>query len=118
MESSIEMDKERLTAEMAFKDSSSAVIKIRQRLPDFLQSVKLKYVKLGYGYSCNPATIFMFLLIVPLLVSIGFQLTGLELDRVSELWRTRAVWLDDVNAATRLAGYFLFGRKLLIYYII
>ncbi|GFY93537.1 3-ketoacyl-CoA synthase 1 [Actinidia rufa] len=54
---SIEMDKERLTAEMAFKDSSSVVIKIRQRLPDFLQSVKLKYVKLGYGYSCNFGTV-------------------------------------------------------------
>nr|XP_023896431.1 3-ketoacyl-CoA synthase 1-like [Quercus suber] len=116
MESSIEMDKERLTAEMAFKDSSSAVIKIRQRLPDFLQSVKLKYVKLGYGYSCNPATIFMFLLIVPLLVSIGFQLTGLELDRVSELWRTRAVWLDDVNAATRLAGSAFFVILLGLYW--
>ncbi|KAE8721507.1 3-ketoacyl-CoA synthase 1 [Hibiscus syriacus] len=38
---SIKMDKERLTAEMAFTDSTSAVIKIRRRLPDFLQSVKL-----------------------------------------------------------------------------
>ena len=116
MDSSIEMDKERLTAEMDFKDSSSAVIKIRQRLPDFLQSVKLKYVKLGYGYSCNPATIFMFLLIVPLLVSIGFQLTGLDLDRVSELWRTRAVWFDDVNAATRLAGSAFFVILLGLYW--
>lgn len=43
---------------MNFKDSSSAVIRIRRRLPDFLQSVKLKYVKqgLGYGYSCNAGT--------------------------------------------------------------
>ncbi|KAF5731993.1 putative acyltransferase [Tripterygium wilfordii] len=73
---SIEMDKERLTAEMAFKDSSSAVIKIRQRLPDFLQSVKLKYVKLGYGYSCNPATILLFLIIVPLSIATLVQFTG------------------------------------------
>ncbi|VFQ95711.1 unnamed protein product [Cuscuta campestris] len=50
---SIEMEKERLTAEMDFKDSSSVVIRIRRRLPDFLQSVKLKYVRLGYGYSSN-----------------------------------------------------------------
>ncbi|CAK7348644.1 unnamed protein product [Dovyalis caffra] len=100
---SIEMDKERLTADMAFKDSSSAVIKIRQRLPDFLQSVKLKYVKLGYGYSCNPATILMFLIIVPLFIAILVQFSGLELYRVYELWRTQS--LDhDFDVATRLAG--------------
>ncbi|KAF3439801.1 hypothetical protein FNV43_RR18079 [Rhamnella rubrinervis] len=110
---SIEMDKERLTAQMDFKDSSSAVIKIRRRLPDFLQSVKLKYVKLGYGYSCNPATIFMFLLIVPLLFSIVVQLTGLELNRLSELWTNQAVRLQSIDAATRLfcsaVLLFLFG---------
>lgn len=50
-DSSIEMENERLTVEMAIKeDASSVVIKIRRRLPDFLQSVKLKYVKLGLGY--------------------------------------------------------------------
>lgn len=96
--SSIEMDKERLTAEMAFKDSSSVVIKIRRRLPDFLQSVKLKYVKLGlgYGYSCNPPTLFfcftfmfILLLILPLsLATLILQLMtsaagGLRLDSSS-----------------------------------
>ncbi|KAK7338123.1 hypothetical protein VNO77_18723 [Canavalia gladiata] len=78
---SIDMDKERLTAEMDFKDSSSAVIKIRRRLPDFLQSVKLKYVKLGYGYSCNAATIVMIAISIPLLLS----LTGLKLHHLSQL---------------------------------
>lgn len=110
---SIDMDKERLTAEMAFKDSSSAVIRIRQRLPDFLQSVKLKYVKLGYGYSCNPATIVMTLLFLPVLFSLVTQLTGLELDRVSELWTNQALRLESIDAATRLSGFalllFLFG---------
>ncbi|XP_015968315.1 3-ketoacyl-CoA synthase 1 [Arachis duranensis] len=78
---SIDMDKERLTAEMDFRDSSSAVIRIRRRLPDFLQSVKLKYVKLGYGYSCNPATLLIFALILPLLLSlIGLNLHDLRLD--------------------------------------
>lgn len=98
------MDNERLTAEMAFKDSSSAVIKIRQRLPDFLQSVKLKYVKLGYGYSCNAATILLFLFILPLFVSVVIQLTGLELNRITELWTNQAVRLESIDAATRLAG--------------
>ncbi|KAL5572193.1 hypothetical protein UlMin_021790 [Ulmus minor] len=100
----IDMDNERLTAEMAFRDSSSAVIRIRRRLPDFLQSVKLKYVKLGYGYSCNPATILMFIVVLPLVFSIVLQLTGLELDRVSEIWTNQAVRLESIDAATRLAG--------------
>lgn len=98
------MDKERLTAEMDFKDSSSAVIKIRRRLPDFLQSVKLKYVKLGYGYSCNPATLVMLLVIAPLLVSIIIQLTGMEPERLSELWTNQSVRLQSIDAATRLGG--------------
>ncbi|XVF22298.1 hypothetical protein REPUB_Repub12eG0161000 [Reevesia pubescens] len=110
---SIEMDKERLTAEMAFEDSSSAVIKIRQGLPDFLQSVKLKYVKLGYGYSCNPATILMFALILPLFIATLVQFTGLKLDRISELWTNQALRLESIDAATRIAGslilFFLFG---------
>jgi 3-ketoacyl-CoA synthase len=96
----VEMDKERLTAEMAFKNSS-AVIKIRQRLPDFLQSVRLKYVMLGYGYSCNPA-ILMFLIVVPLFIATLVQFTGLELDRFYELWRTQS--LHDFDVTTRLAG--------------
>ncbi|KAF7843877.1 3-ketoacyl-CoA synthase 1 [Senna tora] len=101
----IEMDKERLTAEMDFKDSSSAVIRIRRRLPDFLQSVKLKYVKLGYGYSCNAATILMFVFILPLFLSLLLHFTGLKLDRLSQLWSDRSV--------RRLAAFaallFLFG---------
>nr|AAC34858.1 senescence-associated protein 15 [Hemerocallis hybrid cultivar] len=57
------MDRERLTAEMAFRDSS-IVIKIRRKLPDFLQSVKLKYVKLGYRSTTKPP----FYLLLPLLL--------------------------------------------------
>ncbi|CAK9167041.1 unnamed protein product [Ilex paraguariensis] len=98
---SIEMDKERLTAEMAFKDSSSAVIKIRRRLPDFLQSVKLKYVKLGYGYSCNPATVFMFLVVLPVSIATLIQLSGLRIDRVPDIWTSQTNVLDT---ATGLAG--------------
>ncbi|KAF7826240.1 3-ketoacyl-CoA synthase 1 [Senna tora] len=103
--SSIDMDKERLTAEMDFKDSSSAVIRIRRRLPDFLQSVKLKYVKLGYGYSCNAATI---LIVLPLFLSLlGF----IQLDHLSsQLWSDKTLHLSSL---THLAGsallLFLFG---------
>nr|CAN77062.1 hypothetical protein VITISV_038240 [Vitis vinifera] len=97
---SIEMDKERLTAEMAFKDSSSVVIKIRQKLPDFLQSVKLKYVKLGYGYSCNAATVLKFGVVLPLLVATVVQITGLRFDDVSDLWTSRALLVDTATAVT------------------
>ncbi|XP_059651180.1 3-ketoacyl-CoA synthase 1 [Cornus florida] len=98
---SIEMDKERLTAEMAFKDSSSVVIKIRQRLPDFLQSVKLKYVKLGYGYSCNLATVVMFVIVLPLFIATVFELAGLRFDRLSDIWTSQTVFL---HTATGLTG--------------
>nr|CAD1844276.1 unnamed protein product [Ananas comosus var. bracteatus] len=64
MEESSAMDRERLTAEMAFRDSS-IVIKIRRRLPDFVQSVNLKYVKLGLRYADSPAAVY---LILPLVV--------------------------------------------------
>nr|DAD36142.1 TPA_asm: hypothetical protein HUJ06_006782 [Nelumbo nucifera] len=100
---SIEMDKERLTAEMAFReDSSSVVIKIRRRLPDFLQSVKLKYVKLGYGYTCNYATLLMFILVLPLFVAMSVQLSGLRFDRVSDIWINPTVL--QVDSATGWSG--------------
>ncbi|KAK2649982.1 hypothetical protein Ddye_017471 [Dipteronia dyeriana] len=101
----VEIDKkERLTAEMDFKDSSSGVIKIRQGLPDFLQNVKLKYVRLGYGYSCNFTTILLLVLIVPLSISTVVQLTGLKLDRVFiKLFTNHAFLLSSIDAATQLA---------------
>lgn len=101
------MDKERLTAEMAFKDESSAVIKIRRGLPDFLQSVKLKYVKLGYGYSCSPtsASVLRFLVALAFAAATAFYLTRIQLDRIPQLWTSsQAVQLESVHAATRLAG--------------
>ncbi|XP_044491553.1 3-ketoacyl-CoA synthase 1-like [Mangifera indica] len=98
----VQIDKERLTAEMAFKDSSSAVIRIRQGLPDFLHSVKLKYVKLGYGYSCNLSTILMFVLIVPLSIATLVQLTGL-LERVHELFSNQNLQLNSFDAAIQVA---------------
>ncbi|KAF6153716.1 hypothetical protein GIB67_000949 [Kingdonia uniflora] len=107
---SIEMDNERLTAEMAFKDSSSVVIKIRRSLPDFLQSVKLKYVKLGYKGTYDHATILRYVVGVPLFLATLIQVTGLRFDRVSELWSTsasRAIQVDTVTGLTA-SGVLLF----------
>nr|GLL36275.1 3-ketoacyl-CoA synthase 1 [Ipomoea trifida]GME03919.1 3-ketoacyl-CoA synthase 1 [Ipomoea batatas] len=99
---SIEMEEERLTAEMDFKDSSSVVIKIRRRLPDFLQSVKLKYVKLGYGYSCNYPTALL-AMIAALFGVTAFQLTGLKFDRFSEFYSSPSLGLI-VDTATGVTG--------------
>lgn len=100
---SIEMENERLMAEMAFKDEASVVIKIRRKLPDYLQSVKLKYVKLGLGYSFkSPTSIFVFIVALPLLLSILIQLMGLKMDRVSDLWTNRTVFVDTATGVTGL----------------
>ncbi|KAG6395283.1 hypothetical protein SASPL_145925 [Salvia splendens] len=88
----IDMNEERLLAEVDFKDSSPIVIKIRRKLPDFLHSVKLKYVKLGYGYLCNPATVLLFLAVVPLLVQAWSSRT-LLLDTATILLAAAAVTL-------------------------
>ncbi|KAA8516219.1 hypothetical protein F0562_019398 [Nyssa sinensis] len=95
---------------MAFKDSSSVVIKIRRSLPDFLQSVKLKYVKLGYGYSCNPATVFMFVVVLPLFIATLLELTDLRFDRIADIWTSRAVLVDTATGlACSIALLFLLG---------
>lgn len=59
-------------------------IKIRQRLPDFLQSVNLKYVKLGYHYVISHA---MYLLMVPILVTILAEVGRLSQHDMAEIWK-------------------------------
>ncbi|XP_074581135.1 3-ketoacyl-CoA synthase 1-like [Curcuma longa] len=102
------MDRERLTAEiMAFRDDDSIVIKIRRRLPDFLQSVNLKYVKLGLRYASIPAAA----VLVPVL---GAALAAaLCLDRMA-LMPSRPVSVDPATgvasaalALVLLAAYYL-----------
>ncbi|WCJ22492.1 3-ketoacyl-CoA synthase 1 [Euphorbia peplus] len=115
---SIDMEKERLTAEMAFKDSTSAVIRIRRRLPDFLQSVKLKYVKLGYGsYSCNPTTLFMFLILVILSVSTLSQFTGIVLDFYHELINTHTFEFHEIDETTTVGCSALFFVVIGFYFL-
>ena len=58
-------------------------IKIRPRLPDFLQSVNLKYVKLGYHYVITHA---MYLLMVPLLLAVAAEIGRLSQDDIKQLW--------------------------------
>ncbi|MQM04122.1 hypothetical protein Taro_036917 [Colocasia esculenta] len=55
----------------------------RNRLPDFKQSVKLKYVKLGYHYLITHG---MFLFLTPLVAAIAAQLSTLSLQDLHDLW--------------------------------
>lgn len=54
-----------------------------QKLPDFKQSVKLKYVKLGYHYLITHG---MFLFITPMIVLIAAQLSTVSLQDAYVLW--------------------------------
>ncbi|EEF46169.1 3-ketoacyl-CoA synthase 10 [Ricinus communis] len=62
-------------------------VRVRRRLPDFLQSVNLKYVKLGYHYLINHA---IYLATIPVLVLVFSAEVG-SLSR-EELWRK--LWED------------------------
>lgn len=51
-------------------NSVSFSIRVKPKLPDFLSSVNMKYVKLGYGYLITHPSYFFLLLLVPLLVAV------------------------------------------------
>ncbi|PPD99136.1 hypothetical protein GOBAR_DD03865 [Gossypium barbadense] len=55
----------------------------RTRLPDFLQSVNLKYVKLGYHYLISHL---LTLCLIPLMSVIVVEASRLSLDDVHQLW--------------------------------
>uniref|UniRef100_A0A0D6R0S8 3-ketoacyl-CoA synthase n=1 Tax=Araucaria cunninghamii TaxID=56994 RepID=A0A0D6R0S8_ARACU len=87
--------RERLTAEMAIKKESKVdeegsasrsrpiEIRIKQRLPDFLQSVKLKYVKLGYHQLMKHG---MYVLSTPLLLVAAAEMGRLGVEDIWHLW--------------------------------
>jgi 3-ketoacyl-CoA synthase len=100
------MDRELLTAEMNFTDSSSIVIKIRRRLPDFLQSVNLKYVKLGLRNTSNP-TLYI-LLPLFLLAAAVFVRVDLILIMPSQF---------SIDLATAIASASVMLILLTIYYL-
>ncbi|KAJ0096064.1 hypothetical protein Patl1_16445 [Pistacia atlantica] len=56
-----------------------------QILPDFLSSVKLKYVKLGYQYLVNHI---LYLLLVPVLVAILLEVLRLGPEEIVNLWHS------------------------------
>jgi 3-ketoacyl-CoA synthase len=72
-------------------------VRVRRRLPDFLQSVNLKYVRLGYHYLISHG---VYLATIPVIVLVcGAEVGSLSRD---ELWRK--VWGEATyDLATVLA---------------
>ena len=72
-------------------------VRVRRRLPDFLQSVNLKYVRLGYHYLISHG---VYLATIPVIVLVcGAEVGSLSRD---ELWRK--VWDEATyDLATVLA---------------
>ncbi|WVZ58175.1 hypothetical protein U9M48_008471 [Paspalum notatum var. saurae] len=113
------MERERLTAELAFAEAAAAkassavrrsrsmtVVKIRRRLPDFARSVNLKYVRLGLRSGCIPAlsSWVPLALAPPLLAAAAYSLVGMDKLYSLDLL-TCAAWLGA--AVLLLTVYFL-----------
>lgn len=86
-------------------------VRVRRRLPDFVQSVKLKYVKLGYHYLINHA---IYLATIPVLVLVfGAEVGSLSRE---ELWKS--IWEDArYDLATVLAFFGVFVLTLSVYFM-
>ncbi|CAN1217051.1 3-ketoacyl-CoA synthase 10 [Linum perenne] len=88
-------------------------VRVRRRLPDFLQSVNLKYVKLGYHYLINHA---IYLATIPVLVLVFSAEVG-SLSR-EELWKT--LWEDaryDLGVFVFTLSVYFMSRPRSIYLI-
>ncbi|XP_028777380.1 3-ketoacyl-CoA synthase 10 [Neltuma alba] len=86
-------------------------VRVRRRLPDFLQSVNLKYVKLGYHYLINHG---IYLVTIPVLLLVFSAEVG-SLSK-EELWKK--LWQDACyDLATVLAFFGVFVFTLSVYFM-
>ncbi|KAK6927197.1 3-Oxoacyl-[acyl-carrier-protein (ACP)] synthase III, C-terminal [Dillenia turbinata] len=86
-------------------------VRVRRRLPDFVQSVNLKYVKLGYHYLINHA---IYLATIPVLVLVFSAEVG-SLTK-EELWKK--LWEEArYDLATVLAFFGVFVFTLSVYFM-
>ncbi|KAB1219872.1 3-ketoacyl-CoA synthase 10 [Morella rubra] len=91
--------------------SQTFSVRVRRRLPDFLQSVNLKYVKLGYHYLINHG---IYLATIPVLVLVFSAEVG-SLSR-EELWRK--LWEDARYDLATVLGFFgVFVFTLSVYFM-
>ena len=87
-------------------------VRVRRRLPDFLQSVKLKYVRLGYHYLINHG---IYLATIPVLVLVfGAEVGSLTREEMwSKIWNITALY----DLATILAFFGVFVFTLSVYFM-
>ncbi|KAL0312098.1 UNVERIFIED_CONTAM: 3-ketoacyl-CoA synthase 10 [Sesamum radiatum] len=86
-------------------------VRVRRRLPDFVQSVNLKYVKLGYHYLINHG---IYLATIPVLVLVFGRRGSLSRE---ELWRK--IWDSTAgyDLATVVAFLALFVFTISVYFM-
>ncbi|XP_057503554.1 3-ketoacyl-CoA synthase 10-like [Actinidia eriantha] len=87
-------------------------VRVRRRLPDFVQSVNLKYVKLGYHYLINHG---IYLATIPVLVLVFSAEVG-SLSR-EELWRKLWDSTARYDLATVVAFFGVFVFTLSVYFM-
>lgn len=99
-----------LSTEIVNRGTDTFSVRVRRRLPlpDFVNSVNLKYVKLGYHYLINHA---IYLATIPALVLVFSAEIG-SLSR-EELWNK--LW--DYDLATVLASFGVFVFTLSVYFL-
>ncbi|CAA0828286.1 3-ketoacyl-CoA synthase 11 [Striga hermonthica] len=87
------------------KDERSAKISVEpesNKLPNFLNSVRLKYVKLGYHYLISHA---MYLLLIPLLAASSVHVSTLTAHDLAALWAHLKFNLVSVVLCSALAVF-------------
>ena len=83
-------------------DSEGVQIRRSSSMPDFLQNINLKYVKLGYHYL---VTHFFTLLLVPLAAAIAVEASRASPDDVRRLWLRLQYNLAAVVACSAAAAF-------------
>nr|AGK30001.1 3-ketoacyl-CoA synthase [Gossypium raimondii]KJB12201.1 hypothetical protein B456_002G005600 [Gossypium raimondii] len=92
------------------KNSSKNGVQVLQprRLPDFLRSVKLKYVKLGYHYLISHL---LKLCLVPVMAAVIIKASRLSLDDIHRMWLQLEYNLVSVVV---FSAIFLFGSTVYV----
>lgn len=86
-------------------------VRVRRRLPDFLQSVNLKYVKLGYHYLINHG---VYLFTIPILLVVFSAEVG-SLSK-EDLWKK--IWEDATyDLASVLSSLAVFVFTFTLYFM-
>lgn len=87
--------------EAGFQPGTRILVRISsiRQLPDFLQSVNLKYVKLGYHYLCMHAVVLLF---IPLLVAVGLEVGRVGSDDLAQMWESLRFNLVSVFGCSTL----------------